>query len=88
MPNDATASTNVSMDSVTRPENLSTRRLEFPPSFVWGSATSSYQIEGAVDSDGRVPSIWDTFSHTPGKTKDGRTGDVACDHYNLSLIHI
>ena len=88
MPNDATASTNVSIDSVTRPENLSTRRLEFPPSFVWGSATSSYQIEGAVDSDGRVPSIWDTFSHTPGKTKDGRTGDVACDHYNRSAADV
>ncbi len=54
----------------------------FPPEFVWGTATASYQIEGAVDEDGRGPSIWDTFSHTPGKTRDGDTGDVACDHYH------
>ncbi|HEY2297591.1 MAG TPA: GH1 family beta-glucosidase [Jatrophihabitans sp.] len=54
----------------------------FPPGFVWGSATASYQIEGAVHEDGRGPSIWDTFSHTPGKTLDGDTGDVACDHYH------
>src|SRR5688572_15824571 len=49
--------------------------------FQLGVATSSYQIEGAVSEDGRGPSIWDTFSHTPGKTKHGHTGDVACDHY-------
>jgi len=54
----------------------------FPPGFVWGSATASYQIEGAVHEDGRGPSIWDTFSHTPGKTQDGDTGDIACDHYH------
>ncbi len=54
----------------------------FPPEFVWGTATASYQIEGAVNEDGRGPSIWDTFSHTPGKTRDGDTGDVACDHYH------
>ena len=54
----------------------------FPPGFVWGTATASYQIEGAVAEDGRTPSIWDTFSHTPGKTLDGDTGDVADDHYH------
>jgi beta-glucosidase len=54
----------------------------FPDSFVWGSATASYQIEGAVHEDGRGPSIWDTFSHTPGKVHNGDTGDVACDHYH------
>jgi beta-glucosidase len=56
--------------------------LEFPPSFVIGSATASYQIEGAVHEDGRGPSIWDTFSHTPGRTVNGDTGDVADDHYH------
>jgi beta-glucosidase len=54
----------------------------FPDDFVWGFAASAYQIEGAVNEDGRGPSIWDTFSHTPGKTADGDTGDVACDHYH------
>ena len=54
----------------------------FPSDFVWGAATASYQIEGAVHEDGRGPSIWDTFSHTPGKTHNGDTGDVACDHYH------
>lgn len=55
---------------------------KFPPGFVWGVATSAYQIEGAAREDGRGPSIWDTFSHTPGKTFEGHTGDVACDHYH------
>ncbi|MEV4455610.1 GH1 family beta-glucosidase [Microbispora sp. NPDC049633] len=50
--------------------------------FLWGTATASYQIEGAVTEDGRGPSIWDTFSHTPGRVRDGHTGDVACDHYH------
>jgi beta-glucosidase len=53
-----------------------------PEDFVWGVATASYQIEGAVTEDGRSPSIWDTFSHTPGKVAAGDTGDVACDHYH------
>ena len=53
----------------------------FPPDFAFGAATASYQIEGAVDADGRRPSIWDTFSHTKGLTRNGETGDVACDHY-------
>ena len=50
--------------------------------FVWGVATSAYQIEGAVTEDGRLPSIWDTFSHTPGRVAGDATGDVACDHYH------
>ncbi|WP_420033799.1 GH1 family beta-glucosidase [Streptomyces sp. cg28] len=54
----------------------------FPAGFLWGSATASYQIEGAVREDGRTPSIWDTFSHTPGKVLNGDTGDVAVDHYH------
>jgi beta-glucosidase len=53
-----------------------------PMDFAWGVATSSYQIEGAADEDGRSPSIWDTFSHTPGKVDGGDHGDVACDHYH------
>ncbi len=55
----------------------------FPDDFVWGASTSSYQIEGAVDADGRGQSIWDVFSHTPGRVKGDETGDVACDHYHL-----
>jgi beta-glucosidase len=53
----------------------------FPPGFAFGAATASYQIEGSVAVDGRGPSIWDTFSHTPGRTRGADTGDVACDHY-------
>lgn len=55
---------------------------EFPKGFLWGSATASYQVEGAVKEDGRAPSIWDTFSHTPGKVVGNATGDVADDHYH------
>jgi len=55
---------------------------EFPAGFRFGAATASYQIEGAVHADGRGPSIWDTYSHTPGLVLNGDTGDVACDHYH------
>ncbi len=54
----------------------------FPNGFIWGTATASYQIEGAVKTDGRGPSIWDTFCRVPGKVANGDTGDVACDHYH------
>jgi beta-glucosidase len=53
-----------------------------PPGFHIGVSTASYQIEGAVAEDGRGASIWDTFSHTPGRIKGGDTGDIACDHYH------
>ncbi|MFD0775574.1 family 1 glycosylhydrolase, partial [Streptomonospora algeriensis] len=55
---------------------------ELPPEFLFGTATASYQIEGAVHEGGRGPSIWDTYSHTPGAVDRGETGDVACDHYH------
>ena len=55
---------------------------QFPNNFLWGAATAAYQVEGAASEDGRGLSIWDTFSHTPGKTDNGDTGDVACDMYH------
>lgn len=55
---------------------------QFTNGFVWGTATSAYQIEGAASLDGRGPSVWDTFARTAGNTFDGHTGDVACDHYH------
>ncbi|MGH9020241.1 MAG: GH1 family beta-glucosidase [Acidimicrobiales bacterium] len=54
----------------------------FPEGFLWGTATASYQIEGAVHADGRGPSIWDTYSKEAGRVWNGDTGDVACDHYH------
>src|SRR5665647_3170008 len=60
----------------------------FPADFLWGAATASYQVEGAVREDGRGPSIWDTFAATPGKIQDGSTGDVADDHYHRTAEDI
>ncbi|GAA1523348.1 GH1 family beta-glucosidase [Streptomyces albidochromogenes] len=57
-------------------------RRVFPPGFLWGTATAAYQIEGAAAEDGRTPSIWDTYSRTPGKVRNGDTGDIATDHYH------
>ena len=56
--------------------------LGFPEGFIWGASTAAYQIEGAPDADGKGPSVWDTFSHTPGKVRGGDTGDIACDSYH------
>ncbi len=56
--------------------------LSFPEDFVWGTASSAYQVEGAWNEDGKGPSVWDTFAHQPGKTFHGQTGDFAIDHYH------
>src|SRR3954470_12557812 len=58
-----------------------TRDYKFPKDFVWGTATSAYQIEGSPTADGAGRSMWHRFSHTPGNTWMDETGDVACDHY-------
>jgi beta-glucosidase len=63
-------------------KDTSTHDRSFPHDFLWGSATASYQVEGAVQEGGRGPTIWDTFSHTPGKTSNGDTGDIADDFYH------
>jgi len=64
---------------MTEPAQLANR---FPDDFIFGVATSSYQIEGATREDGRGASIWDAFSNTPGRVYKGHTGDVACEHYH------
>ncbi|MCA9903260.1 MAG: beta-glucosidase [Anaerolineae bacterium] len=61
---------------------MSSETPRFDADFLWGASTASYQIEGAVTEDGRGETIWDRFSHTPGKVRNGDTGDVACDHYH------
>lgn len=60
-----------------------TKDYAFPDGFLWGAATSAYQIEGSPLADGAGPSIWHRFVHTPGQTVLGETGDIACDHYNM-----
>ncbi len=75
---------NVTVD----PLKATTADLPFPEDFVWGVATSAYQIEGSVNADGRGRSIWDTFSHSHGATHDGDTGDIAVDHYRRYLQDI
>jgi len=62
--------------------------LSFPNDFAWGCATAAYQIEGAVNTDGRGPTNWDVFSHTPGRVANGDTGDVACDSYHRHVDDI
>jgi beta-glucosidase len=64
------------------PRGARAQEPPFPDDFVWGASTSNYQIEGAVEADGRGKSIWDVFSHAPGRIKGDDTGDVACDHYH------
>ena len=54
----------------------------FLHNFLWGAASAAYQVEGAWNEDGKGESIWDRFSHTPGKINDGHTADIACDHYH------
>jgi beta-glucosidase len=61
---------------------------EFPKGFYWGVATASYQIEGSPGADGKGKSIWDTYAHTPGKIKNGDTGDIANDHYRIIQTEI
>ena len=58
----------------------------FPEAFVWGVATSSFQIEGAPAADGKGPSIWDSFCSKPGAIADGSNGDVACEHYYIVVL--
>ena len=61
---------------------MSKRNMSFKKDFVWGSATASYQIEGAWNEGGRGLSVWDVFCHEKGHVDEGHTGDVACDHYH------
>jgi len=68
---------------MTTAQSSANGHLTFPEGFLWGTATSAYQVEGAVTADGRSPSVWDTFTRLPGKVSHGDTGDVACDSYHL-----
>jgi beta-glucosidase len=68
--------------SAQTPAGTAREYYRYPDGFLWGCATASYQIEGAAAADGRKPSVWDTYSHTPGRTADGGNGDVANDSYH------
>ena len=74
--------------AVAPPQSRAAILRDFPEGFLWGSATASYQVEGAVGEEGRGPSIWDTFAHTPGKTHNGETGDIADDFFHHYLDDI
>src|SRR5437588_13114255 len=65
-----------------QPKSGQTAAATFPDGFAWGVATSAFQIEGAVREDGRGTSIWDTYTHTPGKISNGDNADIANDHYH------
>ena len=67
---------------MTEPAPAEDGTVEFPDGFTWGASTAAYQVEGAWSADGKGPSVWDTFSHTPGKVRGGDTGDIACDCYH------
>ena len=78
----AAISTTAASRHVAAQSNAATKRSQaFPPGFIWGAATSAYQIEGAVNADGRGRSIWDDYAHTPGKIADGSNADRATEHY-------
>ncbi|HWC81385.1 MAG TPA: GH1 family beta-glucosidase [Pseudonocardiaceae bacterium] len=77
-----TTLTDVGESGSLQPEPKTQARQGFPAGFVWGASTASYQIEGAVAEDGRTPSIWDTFAHTPGAVRNADNGDIAADHYH------
>jgi beta-glucosidase len=81
LPKLSNASTIPTLDSASEQGSMS-GQIAFPKDFLWGSATASYQVEGAWNIDGRGESIWDRYSHTPGNVKGGWTGDVACDNYH------
>lgn len=72
----------MTLTSTPSPQSTASGEVVFPTGFVWGAATASYQIEGGATLDGRVPSIWDTFSRIPGAVVAADNGDVACDHYH------
>src|ERR1700751_4050381 len=78
----AAALASASLPPIALAQLASAGLLKFPPNFLWGCSTAAYQIEGGANEDGRKPSVWDTFSHTPGKTYQGETGDVADDSYH------
>src|SRR5262249_41679305 len=78
----ASSATTAGAQTAQRADMARSATRQFPNGFFWGTATSSYQIEGAWNEDGKGPSIWDTYAHTPGKIKNNDTGDIANDHYH------
>ena len=78
----SSATPNAAAADVQRSRPAASGARDFPQDFLWGTATSSYQIEGAWNDDGKGESIWDRFAHTPGRIQNNDTGDVALDHYH------